>query len=346
MPIPAVSPDQVFFAWTFPGCPVRVSLSLEVVQAVQRGALAISESTAEAKPFEAKPSEVKQGLLLGYLVNGSTRITSFLPVADLGAQMSRAIQSSGRCAVGFYRVRPGDTLQLDEQESVAARDMFQRAGAVVLLVEPRAAGPAEATFFFFERNLLCGGYLHFPFDAAFLAERELRVVPSDSARLRESLRASPLPALPPATAPRTSPRQPRNAMAMMSLALAGVAAGAGLTQLFRTAPPNDIAIVPVQARPAGDHAVSPIEIRAQRRGRELKIIWDPVIGSPGSSGTLSIIDGATNQVVPLDREQLQSGIVPYRPASDQVKLDLAVSHGTVVDARGTLLVLLPARWME
>jgi len=332
-----MSPGKSFFNWTFPGCPVRVSLGLAVVEAVQRD-VASNGGTLEAA----------QGVLLGYIVNGSTRITSFLPVTDLGEPMSDTVNSTGRCAVGFYRIRSGDALQLDEDEIVTARDMFQRPGSVILLVQRRPAGTAEATFFFFERNLLCGGYLHFPFDARFLAERELRVIPSDSARLREMLRESPLPALPPAKAcQRAAPAQPRawrKAFATIAFAVLAMAGGAALTQAFRpptgAAATKEIAIVPVQAMPASRDAGSRIEIHAQRHGKQLTFTWDPALGSPGSSGTLSIVDGDAHRLVPLERGQLQAGRLPYTPTSDQVNIDLAISHGTLVDARGTLLVLL------
>src|SRR5258708_2989255 len=125
-----MSPGKSFFNWTFPGCPVRVSLSLAVVEAVQHDVVAPEKGTLEAA----------QGVLLGYIVNGSKRITSSLPVADLGEALSDAVNSTGRCAVGFYRMRSGDTLQLDEDEIAAARDTFQRPGAVVLLVQPRLGG--------------------------------------------------------------------------------------------------------------------------------------------------------------------------------------------------------------
>ena len=320
-----MSPNRALFTWTFPGCPVEIDLSLGVVETIQR--VSIEKGTSDAK----------QGVLLGDIVNGRTRITGFLPAADIGEEMSVTARSAARGAIGFFRVRPGGSLELAEDETAAARSMFQRPGGVVLLIQPRKTGAAEATFFFFERNLLCGGYLHFPFDATFLSERELRVIPSAPA-----LRHTPLAAIP-ASQPR-QPRRWRKAFAMTSVAVLAMAGGAALTQAFHTPPPpNNIIITPLKPTPANAGNLTRIEMGAEREGKDLKITWDQALGSPGSSATLAIVDGATHRILPLERDQLSLGSVLHMPVSDEIRVEMAISHGTVVDARGGLVVLVNPR---
>ena len=179
MPAPAMSSSKTHsYTWTFPGCPVKVGLDASVAEGIQRGFSSMADGTSQAK----------QGLLLGEIVNGDTRITNFLPVADLAGEMNEAVRTAELSAVGFYRMRPGDTLQLSGDEIAAARSFCQRPGAVVLLVQPRKTGSAEATFFFFDRDLLCGGYLHFPFAAALPGRPEFR---SEIARLSHATPSAP-----------------------------------------------------------------------------------------------------------------------------------------------------------
>jgi hypothetical protein len=287
--------------------------------------------SAQRNLAAGRAEETRQGLLLGEIINGNTRITGFVPVGDLDSGLVEASRSAGSSGVGFYRCRPGNTLQLNLEETSAARKHCQRAGAIVLLLQPREDGHPEATFFFFERNLLCGGYLHFPFDAAFLSERELRSAPPDNARALPA----PVP-MPQPTRPAARSSDSIRRLAVGLLAVAAIGAGAALTRAYRLS----AGVRP--SPPIADGAERVIELHAERQGSDLKLTWDKIAAPPESTGMLSITDGPTHRLLPLEPAQLRFGNVVYAAATQEVRVDLTVSHGNRVDARGSVVVLLGA----
>src|SRR5260370_29661736 len=84
-----------FFEWATPGCPVSVSLDLGVVENMQR----------ECSSAETGTAHVKQGILLGDVLTGITRIAGFRPVACSPGDISDAAKA-GESLTALYFVRP------------------------------------------------------------------------------------------------------------------------------------------------------------------------------------------------------------------------------------------------
>jgi len=162
------------YHWNFPICPVRVTIDLSVIRALEHDL--------------AAPGE-QQGFLFGKEQGAATHINGREPLdAFTRSAFQAVLDNPRRTAVGFYRIRDGRAFILTTDEIELARDLFHRPGAVVLLAERRGAG-AEATFFFWRGDTFVQNLpMPFPLDAARLGAGD---TPAARARPR---RWWPLPA--------------------------------------------------------------------------------------------------------------------------------------------------------
>ncbi len=277
------------------------------------------------------------------------RSTGVVPELPQGAQ-----------AVGYFRVQRDGELRLSREDLALAEKAFSKPHEVVLLIESGDAGPANASFFFWDGDRMHGDFpfLEFPFDPSLLAAREMMrqnrtespretAAPARAAAeldpyavSRPEIRAMPKRVSNPPQEPVRNTRVPRIAWAMLALicvvAVVGTIAALKFAERSRTpAPPA--------ARPAAPALVSlGLQVERYRRG-DLRLSWNhdaPVIAN-ATSGTLMVQDGVTPRIIPLDASLVRGGSLLYSPVSDQVQMRLTVeSPGQT--ATEMVLVVIPS----
>jgi protein TonB len=314
-----------YYTWSFPGSPVRVQIALEVVRRI------------EAQMPPNGESHVESGLLLGTANGHTTVIADSQAIAKAGVpEMRRAVASAGKMPVGYYRIRRQGSLRLDSEEVSIAESLFREAHQVVLLIQPADSGPANASFFFRDRDALNSDFpfLEFPFDSELLAKAELHRL-----ELAERKHERLMPAPVAAATPRRGGRRAWNIAAWALVALALIAAaGAGgryLPQVLSRLRPRP----PVTQRPAQPPAIG---LEAVRENADLRLTWDrtaPAVAN-ATSGVLSIQDGTTQRVVPLSAAQVHDGSVLYTPVNEQVQMWLTVS-GPAATAVESIIAINP-----
>ena len=323
------------YTWTFPGCPIRIRLRLEIVDAFER--------LMERAQHGGMTVPVSGGLLLGDTASpGVTEIAGMEPLAALDPETVEAAISKAECeVVGFFRavsgssLQPGASLRMTEDDVALASGLFRQPSSVVLLIETAEAATAKAAFLFWDGGKMLGGFslMDFPFDAQQLAglERQ-RTAP------RASRQIDPEPAPEPAevAAAERSRRRARAAWAVGAIATLGMVAYFYSAQLSHR-------VVPSARQPELAPApASSLGLRVDRQGTDLLLSWDrqsPAI-TGATFGMVLIHENDRTRNVALTSEQLRFGSVRYKPASDEVDIELDVPAGDHL-VKESMIALLP-----
>jgi hypothetical protein len=330
---PALSPGS--YTWTFPGCPIQIRLRLEIVVALQRW-LEQAQDSGMPAPFSG-------GLLTGDTANpGVTEIAGMEPLAALDATTVEAAIGKAECeVVGFFRavsgssLQPGASLRMTEDDAALATGFFHQPSSVVLLIETIEATPAKAAFFFWDGGKMLGDFslMDFPLDPQQLAALERqRTAPRASQHIDRE------PRLEPAEVPATgegSRWQARAAWALGALAILGIATYFYATRLGHRA------IYDARETAAAPPSASPLGFRVDRQGTDLLLSWDrhsPALAS-ATFGVVLIRENDRTRNVALTAEQLRSGSVRYKPASDEVDIELNVATGDHLLKESVIAVL-------
>lgn len=281
------------YTWSFPVCPHRVTVGLNIVEALQ----------VEL----ASGAETRCGLLFGDITAGLTRINHWesLPALD-AASIEPALAAASLQAVGYYVIRDGSAFVLSPSEVALAQDYFNTQGSVVLLVERRGKGPAEASFFFWRRDVFVHNLpLPFPFHAGILAG--------------ETPGLADVPAAAPARQ-RTRGKAPARFARLALYGISAMAAGGLLAAFFRDHRGFASFTPTIRSGPAPDTAVW---IPTQPR-QDLELTWDPRSEAVASAtaGVLKIEDGGIGRQISLDVGELLLGAVLYAPVSDRIRVEL------------------------
>jgi hypothetical protein len=317
---------------SFPGCPVPVTIHISLIETLQR----IVQNEAGDR----------QGLIYGQAsaVGAVVERSHPLPVFEL-EEMSQAMAEAQYAAVGYYRIREGNSLELTPDEIDLAVTLFSKPGSLILLIERRAGAP-EANFFFLEH----GAYLNiplleFPLDVARLTEREGQRVRKTAGEA--AARVSP--SLPP---PGSGPDFPlasvderpvsakRPATGLWTLAIVILVAAASFSAAVFLYRPNNRIVYSgaVKSKPPDSRT----SLRAERQGEDLKILWDlnsPEVAS-ATSGVLDIDDGGAARQIPLTADQVRFGSLLYTPVSEQVSVRLTTLKDKQSTRQESVLVLL------
>ncbi len=283
------------YTWGFAICPYRVQISLSVVEALQTG-------------MAGRP-EPLQGLLFGQTGPGVVDIDEWraLPALDRTA-FGAGLESESRNVLGYYIIREGSAFILSPTEVALAQELFRKPGSVVLLVERRRRGPAEATFFFWRGDVFVHNLpLPFPFHAGVLSGET------------PGLRELPAPA-PQRPAPVLSQFR-RRALLVGLYAASALAAGGIVAAHLRNQPK---AVRPRQ--PELSEITPPAEakwIRTEPK-RDLELTWDARAESvtTATAGVLKIEDSGGTRQMSLDVGELMMGSILYAPASDRIRIEL------------------------
>jgi hypothetical protein len=282
------------YAWSFPICPHRIRIDLDVIGALQH---CVSATT-----------DPQQGLLIGRRRYGVTLIEAYRPLPAFDAQsLAGAMEKTTRPVVGYYRIRDGCAFILEPAEIDLCKLAFAEAGSVFLLVERRAEGPAEGTFAFwrseaFVSNLPCP----FPIDPAILA--------------REPQPADPVREKPPG-----EPGFMRRNAGTLGLLAAALLLVWILPALWvgSQSPAERGAVIPVPE-------TVPVNAQGQTT---TDIAWDAQALGDAKNGLLRIIDGRLQHHVPLTPEQLRLGTFRYTggPGAITVEMKALDADGLVFD---------------
>ena len=328
---PAFSPGS--YTWTFPGCPIHIRLRLEIVDALQQLLERAQDSGAPAPTG---------GLLLGDSASpGVTEIAGIQPLDALDSETVETAIGKAECeVVGFFRASPGSPLQpgaglqMTEDDVTLAGGLFRQPSSVVLLIETLEAATAKAAFFFWDGGKMLGDFslMDFPIDPHQLASLERqRTAPRGIQQISTEFR------LEPAGAPTTgSSRWPARAVwAVATVAIVGMATYFYSTRLRPR-------VVPVPRQPVSVSApASTLGFRVERQGSDLLLSWDHRSPSimDATFGLVLIRENAWTRNVALTPEQLRSGSVRYKPASDEVDIELNVAAGDRLLKESVIAVL-------
>ena len=185
---PALSPES--YTWTFPGCPIKIRIRLEIVDALQ-GLVERAQAPGTLAPLAG-------GLLLGDTPSsGVTEVATIEPLARLDAAAVEAAIGKAKCkVVGFFRAvsgdptQPGASLRMTGDDVTLAAAFFNQPSSVVLLIETVETSAPKAAFFFRDGGKMLGdfSFMDFPLDAHQLAALERqRAVPDGGKQLETAI---------------------------------------------------------------------------------------------------------------------------------------------------------------
>src|ERR1041385_8449207 len=89
--------NAAHYVWWFPGSPLKVHLSLDVVDRLRRHLKAVNEGQAD------------QGLLLGNALRSAPEVLDFEAAGDRSVSEMIAALSDERSLVGYYRLEQGES---------------------------------------------------------------------------------------------------------------------------------------------------------------------------------------------------------------------------------------------
>src|SRR5579863_4656865 len=278
------SPIPSHYTWSFPGSPVNVRLSLDVVGRLQKQLEHPGETLGE------------QGVLWGRAVAQITEIEHFTTIPDSQPfaiqDAAASIQPDALQPVGYYRIHRETALRLNDHDMALAQNVFSEPNQVVLLIQPDETSPATATFFFWDEGRMCGDFpfLEFPFDSALLAiaeRQKIQAVQKKSSAKSQQVEidipaGQPLRLKPPASSKLIT--LSLLTAFLVTLSLATVVALRFLPQRSMPQVPTSISLPEASRIPLG--------LQAERQNGDLKLTWnrEAIAVRNATTGVLSIED--------------------------------------------------------
>lgn len=336
-----------YYAWWFPGSPIRVHLSLDVIRRLRE------------RLQLAGPQVEREGLLFGKVTEGATEVLDFQPASGHvpGAVAALARDGGQPTLIGYYRTDFGNGLRLTDKDLALAQACFPKPYQVFLLVQPSGFGSPTASFFFHDKDgkMAEVSLLEFPFDPGLLAseERERHRRSQEIAAAVSTVPPAQVSPAPPAPQPvRTRPRS-GGWLVIGFLLSALLLFGAGLitnqsvlqawwASVAASARPNHPNVNPPAAAPT--LASLSMGLRAKRENSDVEITWnrESTVIAAATSGVLSVQDGAVQREINLDSTQIRNSSIVYSPVSDQLSIKLAVTTpvNTLIES---VMVVMPAK---
>ncbi len=327
------SPIPSHYTWSFPGSPVNVRLSLDVVGRLQKQLEHPGETLGE------------QGVLWGRAVAQITEIEHFTTIPDSQPfaiqDAAASIQPDALQPVGYYRIHRETTLRLNDHDMALAQNVFSEPNQVVLLIQPDETSPATATFFFWDEGRMCGDFpfLEFPFDSALLAiaeRQKIQAVQKKSSAKSQQVEidipaGQPLRLKPPASSKLIT--LSLLTAFLVTLSLATVVALRFLPQRSMPQVPTSISLPEASRIPLG--------LQAERQNGDLKLTWnrEAIAVRNATTGVLSIEDGQTHREIMLGPAQVRNGSILYAPTTDQIQLQLSIQGPDPISE--SVIVVLP-----
>ncbi len=338
-PLPAAVAHS-YYTWSFPGAPVCVWLHLEVVKAL------------EEQLADQREKRDLTGILLGEVEATAIVVSNveLLPHAsESEMQLALAeIESAGRTrAIGFYRIRGGGRLKMSEEDQTLARNLFPHPTDVFLVIHASEAGPANATFFFWDQGRLFSEFslMDFVLDAQTLAAKELRRASAALAAPGKTRPSTvPYPAFEARRGPermgQAAPVQPNRWRWIAAILAAVLVIAIGAFTLTRTRSVED-----GQAPAAASRSSPSLGLRIRREGTDIILSWDrnAVSKLSANAGLLIIKDGSEQKELFLDAARLTTAQILLAPEHSQVDVQLTLLLPNNRTASESGIVILPAK---
>lgn len=327
---PETGVRQEFYVWTSELCPLRVLVSLTVIERIQ----------AELWASESRPGEVG-GLLLRAKRSepGTVRIVDFIPLAaeptpghfqlpgDFIAEAIARCPSDTRIA-GYYRTDIDQNIRLRPEDREMIQKWFKDLSSIFLVIANAKAGASRAGFFFWSGDRIPPeSALTFPFFPARLAaegwpihvdsEQHPGVLAGLSLQWQRTLDA----------VRRASVLKVAGAIAVL------FALGVGIRILMWNLTPTRASL------PAAR-----LQLQVERVGSSFVVSWNPLSKEivKAKEGTLVIWDDSRKEwdrssepfYMPLTPKRLSVGTMAYTPFSFTEKVKFRLD---VVDASGNMV---------
>lgn len=304
------------YTWTFPGCPVRVELHIEVVERIIQG----MKTTAMPGGY---------GLLIGRTKSPrDIEITDVKPIEEGWASIERAKEmisrerEDGEAVVGIYRSTTAKEIRLQKQDLALMRAQFAGPADICLIVNHSEDGSSTAGFFFWDNGNL---------ETAF----SFNEFPFEPTRLRAEMLERRLDASETTLTEETTPAQPENSRMFKRLLL--IAAASMLLSIAAVF--GHRVLIPPPTKPTDEASLA---LRVDRQGNDWRISWDrnaPILRT-NVSGKLTIKDnGGVLREIPLEDEELRyTGSIVYAPTGQRVQFRLEIA-GQAVKAIETVLAI-------
>jgi hypothetical protein len=327
---PYISRDSRYYVWWFPGSPIRAHLSLDVI------------SQLHQQVQLRTPDAVTHGFLFGRAGEGLTEIIDFTPaIGGADGLSADASRTNGHILVGYYRVESGDKLRLNDADLALAQTFLSKRYQVILLIQPNAFGPPNASFFFHgaEGRISPFSLMEFPFDpSALAAEERAQWERSHQPAARQSV----------AELPSRSARHERHLIRpgyAVAVICALLALSVGVKAVIHGFSGRWLALRTARVEPPTS-ALSALSmgLHANSQNKDVLITWNresPVI-TAATTGVLSVEDGATKRDIPLSAFEVHNSSIIYVPVGSRVVVRLAITT-PVMSVAESLVVILPQK---
>jgi hypothetical protein len=325
------------YLWSFPGCPVQIHISFDLIERIRREILALTPAgrevgglligSASAHATDVQVSDyfliAPRGEAIPLAPSAQTAESGVsvdtaeaVPYVICSENLAHALASCSatqRQVVGYFRMHWGPRIQLRAQDLECIRQSFQDPKNVFLVIRPHD-GRASAGFFFWQEGSVFGdSTLTFPFSAAELFKPAWNTLVGGTQPEGRMLGAMTR------VRERISNGGNRVGLALFAVAvlfLVVIFAGHGLFT-------ND--------RPAPD-GLGALRLRAHRDGLEVQVTWDssnPQLAHAREANLL-IWDGPGQPVyLPLTPAELRSGRMVVTSVADRVgiRMDVVAESG-------------------
>lgn len=320
------------YIWSFPGCPIRVHLHLNVIER-------LNAEVSQIGPESENGCKETGGFLIGRYDGPVTEIIDFQPVPceySSGSQYALAtpgdqihfgqVLENSASAVGYYRTQTRGQNQLTDEDLSVIDQHFTAPGNVHLIVGPTDEGPSMAGVFFRDDGKVSPvSFMEFPCDPAILSSLRLpaniteqSVSPPQTSEQPRYLQPAPRTSQKPLYEKKTGKRLKFLIPASVLIVILLGASLAVLGYVFGR-----------QAVEFSQNPIPSLSLVVRKQREDLRVSWDrsSALLRDATSGWLSIIDGnSPRQVIPLNAEELKTGFVLYTPATGNVQFQLEVTR--------------------
>lgn len=326
-----------YYIWDEPERSVSVHLNYQMVERLQIEALRALDSNSDGGV------EIG-GILLGRREHVAGRVNTFIeefvPVQcgypegsvysltdgdalkfEAALKRCKSESASASSVLGFFRSHLRDDVFLSPDDLTLIRHFFPDPDSLVLLIKTLPSRGCTAAFFFWEDGRIQseGAYNEVPLSPVQFGPAAYRE--KQTVELPRSLQTVPSVRRLPRVAP----------AAAVALAVVAMALGAlGYWMKWGIQQPGTRAGADV------------LGLHVERSSDRLAVTWSRNAAEIASAdrAVLSIRDGSYQKAFSLNRTQLRTGVVTYKPDSQNVNFDLEVYRGRTEVVRDTLHVFL------
>jgi hypothetical protein len=308
-----IAPTNVkSYLWSFPGCPLQIHLSFDLIERIRSEVLELAPADREVGGLllgNASPDSADVHVSDYFLVPPGSGAGPYLICSNGLAHALSSCSATERQVVGYFRTHLAPRVQLRSEELDCIRQSFQDSKNVFLVIRVHE-GHASGGFFFWQDGRVFGdSTLTFPFSVTELNKPAWNTLVGGSPA--ESRMSSAV----------------KQARQTMSLGAHRV----GLA-LFAVAVLFAVVIFAGRGLFTGQDGSGALGLRARRTGLSVEVSWNasnPKLAD-AKEANLLIWDGPGQPMfLPLTRDQLRSGRMLVTSVNDKVgiRLDVIADSG-------------------